>query len=374
LSARATVVVQVLIFVAVLFAWALGGVARRIRPTSSWAVVAIAGFGLSLLGNWMHVSFLFLAAAIAVMWALAWWSTPGIGTVVRIGLFASGSLGLLLGCVFSPYGIALTLERSRVVDSVARGLVSEWMSVVDFIGHGEVQVIPIIGIALAAAVGVVFWLVRLLRRDGRFESRTRIVLPLSVLSVLAIGAGLGTVRFLTIGLLAILPVVGAAATDLVDVLRRRQRTSTGFWSRPNVARYTSGRFVTAIIIIIGLVASPFAVSRIALGAEPAEAAIARRIPHGCLVWAKIGAAGPIILTRPDTKVWIDGRVDFYGRNRVTEYVRIVSGTDPLPEQTGCVVLPSPSRESYPISLLLDGDSRWSRAAEVKGFVLWVRQD
>lgn len=373
-SPRATVVVQCLIFVGVLFAWWWVGIARRMRPGISWLVIATVGFALSLLGNWVHVSFMFMAGAIAVMWAIAWWSSPGLTMAARVGHVMAGSLGLLLGCVLSPYGIELTLERSRVVDRIARGLVSEWMSVLDFLARAEYQAIPIAVIALSAIVGCTFWVGRLHRRGGRFDARMRIILPLALFGILAVCAGFGTVRFLAVGLVAILPVAGAAATDAVDALRQRQRTTSGYWSRPRVMAYTSGRFLTVVILIVGLIVAPLAASRIAVGALPAEARIAERIPEGCRVWAKIGAAGPIILTRPDTEVWIDGRVDFYGRDRVVEYAQILLGQSPLPEQTGCVVLPSPALDPFPLADSLDDDPTWARTAEAEGFVLWVRQD
>ena len=372
LSPRATVIVQCLIFGAVVFAWWWGGVVARVPLVVACTVPAVAGLVVSLLGNWVHLSFMAMSAAIAVMWALAWWASPGIRLGGRLALLGSGTIGLLLGCVLSPYGIAATLERSRIVETVCRGLVSEWLSVVDFARNGDVHVILVAAVTLAVALSSAFFVLRLVRRHGRFDPRVRLVLPLAVFGFLAVVVGLGTVRFISVGLLALLPVAGAAATWLVDRFRRHQRRSGGFWSRPKVVQYTSGRFLTAILLIVGLVVSPVALWRISQGARPPEAAVVELLPDGCLVWAKAGTSAPVILMRPDAKVWIDGRVDFYGRDHVLEYLRILAAEDPLPDEAGCVILPSAPGERHPLADALDEDSAWTQVADVDGYSLWVR--
>ena len=231
LSRRATVIVQAMVFGAVLFAWWWGPVAARLHVGIAAGVVGLAGLTLSLVGNWVHLSFLFMSAAIAVMWAVAWWATPGFDVVRRLVLAAAGAAGLFLGSVLSPYGIALTLERSRVVDAVCRGLVSEWMSVIATARTGDLRLIPMSVVAIVVALGSAYWVFRLVRRRGRFDPRTRLVLPLALFGVPATLAGLDTLRFLLIGLLALLPVAGAAATSLVDRVRLRQQSPHGFWSR-----------------------------------------------------------------------------------------------------------------------------------------------
>ncbi len=61
-----------------------------------------------------------------------------------------------------------------------------------------------------ACVGV--WVVRLYRRYGRFDPRLRLVAPLGVFAVPVTIMGLGSIRFLVLGMLVILPVAAAAAT------------------------------------------------------------------------------------------------------------------------------------------------------------------
>ena len=117
--------------------------------------------------------------------------------------------------------------------------------------------------------------------------------------------------------------------------------------------YTSGRFWTVVIVGIAIVLSPIALVTIGRGARPPEAAVAAMMPDGCRVWAEAPAAGPIILMRPDSKVWIDGRADFYGRDMILEYRRISSGEDPLPKLADCVVMPSDSDVDQRLQGLLD---------------------
>lgn len=373
LSARATVVVQALILVSVAFAWWWGSLAERLRLgiVGSAVAVGIAGFALSVIGNWVHLSFMLLTAAIAVMWALAWWLTPARSVVWRLVLTATGTVGLFLGCVASPYGIGLTLERSQIVNAICRDIISEWTSIVTAVQDGEIRWVVAGAIALGAAAGCIAWLASVIRRDGRFDPRVRLTLPLVVLGVPMVLVGLGTLRFLVVGLLVLLPVAAAAGTGLVDRIRRAQLH--GKWTHPKVVEYTSGRFWTIILIGIGLVLTPVGAVAVAQGAKPPEADLAKLLPNNCFLWSDASAAGPIILTRPDVKVWIDGRADFYGREHLLEYIRIWSADEPLPEQTNCVILPSEFAIHFPLADVLDNDSDWSRVATNQGYVLWTRE-
>ncbi|MDF0513869.1 hypothetical protein PX701_09575 [Agromyces sp. H3Y2-19a] len=369
---RATVVVQSLTFVAVLFAWWWSRQLERRSSLVAVGVVAGFGFVLSLVGNWLHLSFMLMAAVIAVMWAVAWWATPGMTTVRRVFLAAAGAAGLFLGCVGSPYGIGLTLERSRVVAEVCRGLVSEWFSIIDLFRLQGFRFIPFAIVAILVAAGALIWTVRLVRRDGRFDPRTRIAAPLVAFGVPAVVLGLDSLRFTLSGLLVLLPVAGCVATGLIDRLHRLQGDpGHRFLSRPKVVEYTSGRFWTVIIAGLMVMATPVVVLNTAPGATPPEVDVIRQLPKGCKVWSADPIAGPVILLRPDAEVWIDGRADFYGREHLLEYLRILWTEDPLPDATGCVILPS-NEMSERLAAALDADMGWHRVASERGFTLWVR--
>ncbi|WP_448002637.1 hypothetical protein [Agromyces bauzanensis] len=373
ISARATVAVQILLLCAVLFAWWFGGVAGRLRTPVAVGVVAVTGFALSFVGNWVHLSFMLLAAAVAVMWAIAWWTSPGLDGWRRALLLAFGTLGLFLGCVFSPYGIGLTLERSRAVGEICRDLITEWMSLSTMVfDEGGFIWLPIAVVTVIAAAGTVYWLVRLVRTAGRFDPRVRLVAPLIALAVPAVVAGFGTIRFLALGALVLMPVAAAALTALVDRFRGAQQRGGNAWSSGRVARYTSGRFWTDVLVIVAVVVSVMAAVAIPQGARPPETRVVEQLPLGCLLWSDPSVAGPVLLERPDVRVWIDGRADFYGREHLIRFIEIRSGRVPLPADAECVILKPRSGDSR-LSDVLDSSSAWSRITSIDGFTLWVRE-
>lgn len=370
---RATVVVQSLMFVAVLFAWWWSRQLERRSGPIAATVVGGFGFVLSLVGNWLHLSFMLIAAVIAVMWAIAWWVTPGLVTARRVALAFAGTVGLFLGCVVSPYGIAFTIERSRIVAAVCRGLVSEWFSVIDLFRMQGLRFVPFALIAVLIATTALLWTIRMIRRSGRFDPRARIAAPLVAYGVPAVLLGLDSLRFTLTGLLVLLPVAGGVATSLIRRLHRLQGDpKRRILSHPKVVEYTSGRFWTVIIVGLIVMATPVVAINTMPGATPPEAAVIRRLPEGCNVWSSDPVAGPVLLLRPDTEVWIDGRADFYGRDHLLEYLRILWTEEPLPDGAGCVILPS-NEMSERLASALDADAEWNRIASQHGYTLWVRR-
>ena len=85
-----------------------------------------------------------MAPVVAVMWAIAWWASPGLGpdTEPRFSS-VGGAIGLAIGCVLSPYGVGLTIERSRMVAEVCQGVITEWMSLIGAVKGGELRWIPV---------------------------------------------------------------------------------------------------------------------------------------------------------------------------------------------------------------------------------------
>lgn len=368
---RATVAVQSLLFVAVLFVWWWGGRVGRVGMLSSLAVIGGTGFVLSLVGNWLHLSFMLMSAVVAVMWAIGWWASPRMRWGHWLLLTATGTLGLLLGCVASPYGIPLTLERARVVAEACRGLISEWQTILDLVSIQGARYVPFAVVAVLLTLISVTWVIRVVRGSGRFDPRVRIVAPLAAVGATAVLAGLDSLRFTLVGMLLLLPVLAGAATSLIRALHRRQSRGAGFWSHPKVMEYTSGRFWTVIVVGLMILASPLVALNVAQGSTPPEAAVISKLPNGCRLWATHTVGGSTVLLRHDVTVWFDGRADFYGRDHILEYLRVLSLSSQLPESTSCVVLSSETMDQR-LAGELDGGKGWSRQASANGYTLWVR--
>lgn len=373
LTPRATLVVQSLLFLAVYFAWWWGGRVRDETLVRSIAVVTGAGFALSFAGNWLHLSFMVMAPAIAILWALAWWASAGIDLGKRTLLIMGGTIGLFLGCLGSPYGIMATLEQSRIVEAACRGLVSEWFSIVGAIATGELRLLPLAVLALLLAFAPAVGAILILRTKGRFDGATRLILPLIAFGVPAVVAGMGTLRFILTGLLALLPVAAFVMTAWVDRLRARQASGSGFWSRRRVVDYTSGRFWTVLVVGLAVISLPLAVPAIGQGAKPPEVGAIAELPRGCRVWSTPAVAATVILTSPESQVWIDGRADFYGREHLVEYLRILNLERPLPRAAECVLLPIEPETAALVSSL-DGDAQWWRISTGADFAAWARRD
>jgi hypothetical protein len=267
------------------------------------------------------------------------------------------------------------MERARLVSEICQGLIIEWTSVWEAAALGELRWIPVSVVAVFVAFASGVWVVRLYRRQGRFDPRMRLVAPLAVFAVPATIMGLGSIRFLVLGMLVILPVAAAAATRFVDVVHERQREG-GALSRPKLVEYTSGRFWVTVLTGIAIVLTPVATITTTMGARPPESVLSEMLPEGCTLFSDAASAGTVILTRPDVAVWIDGRADFYGRQHLIEATRIYTAMTPVPARADCVLLPirgGMGISALPLSQSLDRNPEWDRRATLGAYALWVRR-
>ena len=212
------------------------------------------------------------------------------------------------------------MERARVVSEICQGLIIEWTSVWEAAALGELRWIPVAVVAVLVALASGVWVVRLYRRYGRFDPRMRLVAPLAVFAVPVTIMGLGSIRFLVLGMLVILPVAAAAATRFVDVVHERQRAG-GSLSRPKFVEYTSGRFWVTVLTGIAIVLTPVAAIATTMGARPPRSVLARCFRRLHIVLRRrLRRARHSDATR--RAVWIDGRADFYGRQHLIEATKI----------------------------------------------------
>jgi len=365
LSPRATLAAQVLILAAVLIAleWA-DGPARRL----SWPVNLTLGFvlamGLSTLGNWVHLSFLLIGPGLGVVWLVVWFFAP-VTRAVKTALSVAGLVGWGLGPLLSPYGLVGGLERTAAVQAACQGVVVEWSS--PFTAGLPVELLAMALIATVISAWAAVWLWRRVRR-GPVDLALGAALALATIAVPACLAGLTAIRFLGIGLLTMAPLVAAMVTTAVDGIRRRwQHTAGSRWWE-----YTTGRLWRVVLWLTAAVLTVPTVVLAANHAVPAEAELVAKLPAGCLLYSDVGIAGPTILLRPDVRVWIDGRADYYGRDRILSSYRyrIGEGDHLIPVGATCVALDLSLGESDLVRKL-DESPEWQPAGQVDVYRLWL---
>ncbi|MGC3995215.1 MAG: hypothetical protein QM779_14060 [Propionicimonas sp.] len=368
LGARATIGAQVLILLAVWAGLWLSDRVAVLPPRALAAATAGVALALSVLGNWIHLSFLLVGPALAVVWAVIWWLTPGVSTGRRTLLVVLGGLGWALGPLLSPFGVVGGLERARAVQDASQGLLTEWSSPFDPIQGGAYTGMVVIALLVAGASS--WWLYREWRRGAD----VRLLAALTMIGVPASLAGLVALRFLGIGPLTLAPVVAALATHGVDRLRRWLRAGAG---RGRVQRvlgdYTAGRFwrVVLSVVLVGL--SPAVVLLAGEHGVPSESAIVARLPEGCRLFSAPDIGGAVVLLRPDVKVWMDGRADFFGRDLLEQSIAYYSGVtdDVVPAGATCVLVNTANEVTSGLRERLAGSPQWRLDTEDRTYELWL---
>lgn len=373
LSPRGTMVAQALLLAGVGCGWWLTARLGLGSPLVGLAIVAAAGFGLSLLGNWVHASWTLFAPALALGWALLW-LLGGIGWARTTVLAGGALLGAAGGIALGPYGFS-AFNRLDAVRQACEGLIAEWTSML--VPGLALRWVPaaLLGVLIAVAA---LWLAFVWRARLTSDPALRLVAVLALLGGPLAAGGVIAVRLIGVGLLLLAPVAAYEATLLADWIRSRIARR----SSPASARledWTSGRFWRIVLASVLIVLSPGTVLLAARHAEPADLAAVLALPSGCRLYALDGVAGSgsvAALVRPDVKVWSDGRADYYGRERVSEALRRITDpdlSDPVPTGATCVLV----ADNYdwlsfaPIVAALDADSSWRRLGRWGRTNVWV---
>ncbi len=372
LNARATLAVQVVLLFAVYVALRISDRAGAAPVFALTTGVTILALGLSTLGNWLHLSFLLLGPAMAVVWALIWMLTSGLTAGRRWALIVGGGFGWALGTLMSPYGVATGLARSRAVQDACEGIITEWMSPFDTRLPPRLVLISsvMLVVALVLAAGTGWWL----RRRWRAGQPVRELAALAMIGVPAAVAGLVAIRFLGVSLLMLSPVAAAAATRAVDWLRLRMvawPASVGF--RARLQDYSSGRFWRIVLSATLVVLSPGLVVLAGQHGEPPERAFAAQLPAGCNLFSAPGIGGSVVLLRPDVPVWMDGRADFFGRDMLILTSAYLGGTAQrvVPDGTRCILLDVTDGLTLGLLRGLRSSPEWILQAAGKDLELWV---
>jgi hypothetical protein len=377
-SARATVAVQVLILLGlyVPLRWR-GNLVRR--PTwVSAAVLFGAGFALSMTGVWVHLSFMAVAAAMAVAWAVYWLFSDWPGWRVRLSdrrrwaAAVAGCLGLGLGVLTTPYGVAGVLSHSAATAAVGKRFILEWVSPF-YVGAGPWWVFVALSM-IVILTALVVWLVQRIRHGNIDEVFAAAAMVMAVGLPFGI-AGMSTLRFGEVATLTLAPVLGMGITVLVRRVQRwgarLPQTLAG-----TLYRWTHTKDWRNVLGLTVLLLSPmFVVMGPMAHASPPGQKTVESLPHGCNLFAPIVLAGTAILIRPDVLVWYDGRADYFGEKRLEDADAFFAGVAPTSAPVGatCVVLPGPdSAGRWSVATArLDADPSWHRTQSYDGNDVWI---
>lgn len=356
LTSRAGVPAFTLLLVQLLVFWRLR---TRLLLRNSWRgtlLAAVLGFGFAYAGIWLHGSWtLFAVVAAGGMGIVALGS--GIGTRPRqLGTALVAGAAALLATVCGPLGISAWSNTLRVAE-VCKGLVKEWTSPWQ----------------LGTIWPGIWSLMLLLLAHGLFRTWRSVALrsmhPLAVvMAPLAVGgvlAGASAVRFLLLGTLAATPLLAwwwSAPPKWLERGNLRQvlgeRAHEPYW-----------RTITAALVAMAL---PYMVLS-CIGYSPQANEVVRALPSGCRLFSSDYDAKFVEFWRPDVRVWVDGRQDYWGRPRLIatqDLLRSKRSGQLVPPAATCVLL-----EKHRFTKLehrLDANSAWTRIAEGQTLLAWRR--
>ncbi len=375
LSPRATVVAQTLFLLGLAAAdrWRR----RAQRPSALVdAVVVLAGAAALVgVGSWVHLSWLLLAPATVAAWAVLWLCGTAVTTSRAVVLTVASAAGAVVGLAAGPYG-ADAWRLTQAVQAACQGLVVEWLGVLT---PGLVlRWLPAAVLALVLAGGAAVWVVRSWPRR-RTDPRVGLVGALVVLALPAALGSLSALRFVGVALLALAPVAAMVATSASDVLRERatSETPTGAFRSARIRFWADGaswRPVLAIVIV--LLAPGTALLTAPLARPLPEMAVVDALPRGCRLVSDPSSAGPVLLLRPDVTVWVDGRFDYWGRDRLDAARAVLSADSvdvPPLDQAGCVMLSTTDPfAGGSLASALDASPRWTAVEAGSTVRAWVR--
>lgn len=339
------------------------------------AAVATASAVFTWSGSWIHLSWLALAPATVVCWGVLWFTTPEVGRARAAALSVAGVVGACVGVLLGPYGADAWGYTTRV-QGTTQGLIVEWLGVLT--PGLALRWLPAALFGAAVAGGGLVWAVRRWR-SGSADHRIGLVVALCSVALPAAVASLSAIRFVGIALLAVAPVAGAAATALWDRVRTRAAESPprGIFRSDRVRFWSEGTRWHNVLTMVLIVLSPGALLlAFPLSRPLPELAVVDQLPAGCRLFSDPSSAGPVLLLRPDVRVWIDTRFDYWGPARTAAAIRALSATDldRMPfTGASCVMLTSGQLlEVGTLAAALDDSSEWQPLTQQGPARVWVR--
>lgn len=334
--------------------WALRHRLRHLAPVAGVAAASALGFAFAYVGIWLHGSWtLFSIVAAGGLLMLATSTEFGAGRRRFLLAVAAGTASVAATLV-GPLGPGAWTNTLRV-GAECRGLVKEWTSPWSL---GSIW--PSMWLLVAS----------LLLAGGAAESiaarKRRGINPLRLVMIAlafgAVAAGTIAIRFLLLGIIAATPLL---ASWLTAAARRPTRLRRALGERGQEPYW---RTIAALLAVAVL---PFATIDAAQTPWSPSRAITA-LPRGCNLFSDDYDAKGVEFWRPDVRVWVDGRQDYWGRERIVLTNRYVAGKVPgqlLPTGTTCVLLPSAEKSS--LRHALESGAGWTRVARDNDLTLWV---
>lgn len=380
LSPRATAAAQLLLLAALVAPALWRPYAMQLSPIVNFIVASTTAAILSTLGNWTHLSWLTLSPLVAASWATYWLflrlTSPGAPHRARLAaLLVGGTIGLATGPLASPYGLKVGVERTLETQRITAGLITEWVS--PFTAGLSLQW-PMFALFVGVmALATLRWLFNE-ATDCSAPEPVALAACIATVAIPFAFAGLFSIRFIGLAVLTLGPLIAFGATNIADTTATAARRNPDTNALRHWARIlTEGDEWRRVLPAVFIVLLP---AVLWLGpinhARTEESRAITVLPQGCRFFGTAGVSNVVILERPDVRVWIDGRADYYGRGRLGQATGYFAGAQPsaAPEGTTCVILPSPeSRYSLPpATSRINAEPGWDYRGRINGFDVWVR--
>ena len=312
---------------------------------------AVTQAAITTLGLWIHASWALFAPATAfgiALWALL--PQPGPRSL-RLRLALWPMIATLLAISAGPAGLNAWSDAARVQAQCA-GLIVEWSPFPAQSTFWQVALI-VIGSVLALIAGVS------LRRAPAWHETP--IVALSLATIASTGAAFFALRFMFQAVVLAAPLLAALITRL--------------WTKMGRTRPADHRlgplYLGRLLAFTFAVLLPWAGLQVRTSPAVAPSPVVAALPSGCHLFADYAIANEVLLLRPDVPVWFDGRLDYWGRQRITSYIRYMAGsnpTGPVPSGTTCVA--ATASESA-LASSLSASHRWREARRLRDVSLWL---
>lgn len=354
LTSRAGAPAFALLLLQLLLFWRARHRLRTMALLKAIGLVALAGFIPAYVGIWLHGSWTLLALVSAFGQVVMSVGTPG-SKPRNLVLAAVGGSAALVATLCGPLGPTAWSNSIRVAQ-VCAGLVKEWCSPWQL---GTIW--P--WIWGATALFTTWELLQTVRRPGPDHLHPLRLVLLGFLTA-SVVAGASAVRILQLGILTAAPLLAHRWSPQTQT-RSRSWLATRFGER---AREPYWRNVVALLISMTALFTLVAGGGRTPTADPAILAL----PRACKLFSSDTVAKAVEYWRPDVMVWVDGRHDYWGRERLlsaqARLRRPLPGVGVVPGTT-CVLLEHGQSDS--VIAALDRNADWRRLDTHSPMLAWV---